>query len=288
MIDYLHHLFFPRSSNNHRAKLLHNSSLFTTILVLLVAQILLIGVRSRFSNVLGITTDISAQKLLSLTNIDREKNGTGDLVLNNQLSQAAYEKAADMFAKNYWAHNSPDGLTPWVFFRRVGYNYVSAGENLARGFSTSQAVVDAWMASPSHRENMLSQNYADVGFAVVSGKLLGEDTVLVVEEFGGKTAVIVQKPTPQAPPVQPVQVRSAATSNPGFSFAVEKFPLFDSTSLAWTISFSVLALFILILAVDMVVVERRKVVRFVGHNLDHVFYLSSILIFIIIFTKGVI
>ena len=89
-----------------------------------------------------------------------------------------------MFAKNYWAHVSPDGTTPWVFIKSAGYSYVYAGENLARGYNTSQDVVTAWMASPEHKQNMLSSNYQNVGFAIVTGNLTGEDTVLVVEMFG--------------------------------------------------------------------------------------------------------
>ncbi len=285
MLDFLHHLLVPHEGNNHRAKLLHNSSILATIVALLSIQLLLVSVRSRFSNVLGITTDISATQLLVLTNKDREAQGGNDLVINSQLSQAAYEKAQDMFKKDYWAHNSPDGLTPWVFIKKSGYEYVYAGENLARGFTTSNDVVTAWMNSPSHRENMLSPNYRDVGFAIVPGKLLGEDTTLVVEEFGGKDTVIAQtQPPVEQVPAAP-NVRSAITSIPIIS---KNFPLVDSSSLAWTISFFVLCVFIFVLVLDMIVVERHKVVRFVGHNIDHIFYLASILIFILIFSKGVI
>src|SRR5204863_2082531 len=114
----------------------------------------------------------------------RRQNGAGDLTISNELSRAASDKASDMFAKNYWAHNAPDGTTPWVFIKSSGYEYIYAGENLARGFTTSQSVVDAWMASPEHKENMLSKNYKNVGFAVATGNLNGEDTVLVVEMLG--------------------------------------------------------------------------------------------------------
>lgn len=284
MIDFLTHLFVPHNSNNHRAKLLHHSSLLKTIALLLVLQVVLVFSKDHFSNVLGTTTDVSTQTLLYLTNKDRQEVGVGKLTINQQLSQAAYEKAKDMFAKNYWAHNSPDGTTPWVFIKKSGYSYVYAGENLARGFSTSDEVVKAWMASPSHRDNMLSGNYEDVGFAVLEGKLLGENTTLVVEEFGGQNTTLV-KAQPEKLPAPNTNVRSAITSVPD---SVAKFPLIDSTSLAFTLTFFFLSLFILVLITDMLIVQRRQIVRFVGHNIDHVLYFSSLLIFIIMFTKGVV
>ena len=64
-----------------------------------------------------------------------------------------------MIAKNYWAHNAPDGASPWSFFKNVGYRYLYAGENLARDFGDSASVVNAWMNSPTHRDNLLSGRY---------------------------------------------------------------------------------------------------------------------------------
>ena len=156
MKDFLHHLFFPRESNNHRAKLLHHKSLLFVIVFFLFVEILLSGVKQNYQQVLGSTTDISSQKLFLLTNKEREQNGLTPLVFNETLSKAALLKANYMFTNNYWAHNAPDGTTPWVFIKQVGYEYTYAGENLARGFATSDDVVKAWMASPTHKENMLS------------------------------------------------------------------------------------------------------------------------------------
>jgi uncharacterized protein YkwD len=285
MWDFLHHLFFPRGSNNHRSKLLHHSSLLSAAVALLALQLLLVSIKNNFSNVLGTTTDISSQVLLQITNKDRQQYGVADLKYNDQLSKAAQMKAEDMFAKNYWAHNSPDGLTPWIFFKRVGYVYVYAGENLARGFSTSSDVINAWMASPSHRENMLSPNYQDVGFAVEDGKLLGENTTLIVEEFGNLTTSVGKSQSAEPSSIPNPNVRSAEAQSPQ---AVKNSPLIDSSSLAWNISFFVLSLFIIVLLLDMIFVERKRVVRFVGHNIDHILYLCALLIFILAFSKGVV
>ena len=141
-------------------------------------------VKTNYPTVLGVSSDVSTQELMILTNEKRQDNGLGALTIDDRLSQAAAGKASDMFNKDYWAHNAPDGTTPWSFIKGAGYNYIYAGENLARGFKSAQDVVNAWMASPEHRQNMLSSSYQNVGFAVATGKLTGEDTILVVEMLG--------------------------------------------------------------------------------------------------------
>jgi len=134
--------------------------------------------------VLGEETDVTSQRLLDVTNEQRSKEGVAPLSLNKQLAAAATGKAKDMFTNQYWAHVSPDGTTPWYWFREVDYRYSYAGENLAKGFTTSSSLMTAWMDSLEHRENVLNPNYQDVGFAVVEGSLNGETTKLVVAMYG--------------------------------------------------------------------------------------------------------
>src|SRR5439155_507841 len=160
----------------HRAKILHHDSLLFLVIIFIWAFLLFPVVKTKLPDVLGISIDISTQQLLDLTNEKRTEDGASPLALNNQLAQAASAKAKDMFEKNYWAHNAPDGTTPWVFIKNSGYEYIYAGENLARGFTTSKDVVIAWMNSRGHRDNMLSKKYQEVGFAVAQGKLNGEET----------------------------------------------------------------------------------------------------------------
>ncbi len=118
-------------------------------------------------NVLGYATGISVGALVDGTNAERNANGLGSLALNNVLSQAAQAKAADMAAKDYWAHNSPTGATPWSFINATGYAYQTAGENLAYGFTTSSDTITGWMNSPGHRANILNTSFNQVGFAVL-------------------------------------------------------------------------------------------------------------------------
>ena len=276
MGNFLFHLFFPHEKNNFRAKLLHHKNLLLATLILFFGGLLLSGVRTNYPSVLGINADISVERLLQLTNKERQGNHLGSLSFNPKLTDAAGKKAENMFAQNYWAHNSPDGKTPWVFIKGAGYNYIYAGENLARGFDTADDVVKAWMASSKHRENVLSKNFREVGFAVKKGKLNGEETVLVVEEFGDQDVGQIAK-APQSEQTQQV----FSESNTPKSF-IKSLPL------SLTLDKILLTIFISALILDMIIVERKRIVRFVGHNVDHIFFLVMILLIIGILTKGVI
>lgn len=264
-------------------------------------------VRTNFPSVLGTFSDISDQQLLLLTNQKRQENGLPALTINNELSQAAANKAFDMFGKDYWAHNAPDGTAPWVFIKGAGYNYIYAGENLARGFNNASDVINAWMASETHRKNMLSSNYQNVGFAVSAGKLNGEDTVLVVEMLGSTylapapVAKDVAKPVTVAVATgSPSVVNTTDTNTLGEQKTIQVGeikktainslpqikPLINSKTFSLASARLILSLFIFVLILDMLVVERKKIVRFVGHNLDHMFFFSVMLLIILILAKG--
>lgn len=282
MKEFLSHLFVPRESNNHRAKVLHHTNLFLTIVFLLLASFFIQRIKVSFPSVLGIKADISSEELLLLTNQERQNAGINPLILNNKLSEAAAKKAQDMFDNNYWAHNSPSGNTPWVFIKSSGYKYVYAGENLAKGFTTADNAVKAWMASPDHRNNMLSANYEDVGFAVMLGKLNGEETVLIVEELGNLHMPIARSK------VQEVATAQDENALPKNVQAVHKQPLINTSSLSSNIYYIFIIVFVFALILDMIVIEKKKIMRFVGHNIDHIFYLLLILILAGIWGKGVI
>lgn len=289
MRDFFHHLFVPRESNNHRAKILHHQSILIVIIFLLVGQLFINIAKTNFSSVLGTTIDISSQELLIITNQKRQSEGFTSLTLNDQLSQAAALKAKDMFTKNYWAHTSPDGTSPWTFFKKVGYDYTYAGENLARGFTSSGSIVDAWMASTSHRENVLSKNYQEVGFAIVQGKLMGEDTTLIVEMFGGKNlSPLAAKQENSLQPVVPSVMPLESALGQQSIAAVSAQSLISVNSLTKNLSTLILVIFIVTLLSDMIIIERKKISRLVGHNMDHLAFLGAILLFVILFSTGVI
>lgn len=302
----LHHYLVPHEGNNHRAKALHHEALLAYVLVLGIFNLSIQFFHKQAPDVLGYATDIRVEQLLSDTNAKRASAGLAPLTLNGTLSQAAAAKAADMFANNYWAHNSPQGKSPWDFIIGSGYRYTLAGENLAKNFDTSGGVVDAWMASPTHRENVLKAGYQDVGFAVVNGVLNGEETTLVVQMFGTtNTKPVAQIPQVQAAALKPAtsdltapvktvvptepaaQITQAPVptaipqpvAEPAFTLqSVKMTPLVNISGLTHQVAFVFVGLLIGVLAVDAYVVSRRRVVRLVGHNIAHILFLVTILI----------
>lgn len=286
MRDFIRHFFTPHHTNNHRAKLLHSQSILVVVLFFLIGSIFVSTLETSFPQILGATVDISSEELLSYTNKKRSEKGLSPLTLDPLLTVAAHEKAQDMFENNYWAHNSPSGTTPWVFIKKSGYTYTYAGENLARGFNTSPSVVDAWMASPTHRDNMLSSSYENVGFAVVSGRLNGEDTVLVVEMLGGKNIPAIARQPDRAGEIAPAS--SSVQGQQNVMSAVLNKSIINSDVITQNISLVILGVFIFTFIIDMLIVKRRKIIRVVGHNTDHMLFLGALIICILLIGKGVI
>ncbi len=215
MGEFFAHLFLPRRSNNQRPRILHPAGLSVLVAVFLVAHSLQSLLGHLPGLVLGFASSITIDEVIAKTNEERAKSGLPALTQNPALTQAAFAKASDMFARNYWAHVSPTGTQPWAFIKNAGYSYRSAGENLARDFADTPNLIQAWMASPTHKENILSGNYHDIGVAVVDGILLGTETRLVVQMFGSPVAVpLAQKPKQTAPSVLSAPVQETEKAAP--------------------------------------------------------------------------
>jgi hypothetical protein len=212
--------FIPNKENKYKPLLLRKVALVIYTLILLFVN--------TFGGLLGIpqamASSISPANIIQLTNQQRTAAGLNTLTSNAKLTAAAQAKANNMFEVQYWDHYGPNGETPWMFISQAGYTYVYAGENLAKGFRTAEGVHEAWMASPTHKENIMSVNYKEIGVAVVEGTLLGKETILVVQMFGNQTNQIY-KPTisapstPTPPPAKPIvpekgEIKSIKITNP--------------------------------------------------------------------------
>lgn len=119
-------------------------------------------------------TDLGAMSQLEqaacdLINAQRIKNGLKPLTISEELSVKARVKSTDMLENNYFSHNSPTYGSPFALMKSLGITYRSAAENIAMGYKTAEAVVNAWMNSPSHRANILSSNYTSMGIGHVDG-----------------------------------------------------------------------------------------------------------------------
>jgi hypothetical protein len=320
MKKHLFNLFFPHHGNNHRAKLLHHKSLSKIILLLLLSQFVITFLTTAKPGVLGYASNITVSDIVSLSNKERESTGLTPLKFNDSLADSARRKAAHMFANNYWAHNGPDGTSPWVFFKEAKYNYLYAGENLARDFNDSQAVVKAWMESPTHKDNLLSGRYDEIGVAVVNGILSGQETTLVVQHFGKQSEVIAQ--------VSNEAAKSIATNNPKITIenikpgqkpeialqeTVEEMvedleknspesavlpagtsnkfksspiiPIFSAFNLTKSINLAITAIILIVLVTDGIHILRTKSERRAGKNFIHL-TLFVIVALIILLTKN--
>lgn len=113
------------------------------------------------------------QEILNLVNAEREKQGLSPLTLNWELSRVAKFKSEDMRDNNYFSHTSPTYGSPFNMMKSFGISYKSAGENIAAGQKTAQAVMDSWMNSSGHRANILSENYTELGVGKATGGSYG-------------------------------------------------------------------------------------------------------------------
>lgn len=205
----LRHLFIPHTQTHKSAYLISKTALLLYIFLFLTFN-LSISVVSRINpNVLGLATNLNQQNLITLTNAERAKNGLSPLKENANLNMAAYKKGLNMLEENYWAHFSPSGKSPWDFILGSGYKFSYAGENLARNFYSDTDAVNAWMASPTHKDNILNAHYQEIGMSIVEGTLNGQPTVLIVQEFGTPVEYLAQG----APAIETV-AQATATPRP--------------------------------------------------------------------------
>ena len=120
--------------------------------------------------------DITRESVIAEMNSYRAAKGLPPLREDTRLIRAADERMRDMEELAYWAHVSPDGRSPFLLLRPLGYEYQSAGENLASGFDTAELLVQAWMESRGHRDNIMSPMYQDCGVAIIEGSTTGRAT----------------------------------------------------------------------------------------------------------------
>jgi len=309
----LRHWLSPHVTNNFRAKLLHNSGIFAIIGIIITGNIFLRLIDNPNLHILGFTSSITIDEVVRATNQERLSAGLEPLSYNEKLADAARRKASNMLEENYWSHNSPSGKSPWTWFKAAGYNYTFAGENLAKDFGDTSRMISAWMASPTHRDNIVSSKYKEIGIAVVPGTLQGNETVLVVQLFGttnGGGGTIPQAITPSSAspvpaPVQISEVRGDEISPPKEEVVVLQVdevepetiapvkspeptsqPKYNQFTVARGINLATTALFILVLIIDLYLAESKKLSRRAGNNWAHILFINLILLATTIVNAG--
>lgn len=116
------------------------------------------------------STSSAAQAVLAEVNAARAQNGLSALTLDANMNRAAAVRAAEL-AQSF-SHTRPNGSRGLTALNEAGVSYRTAGENIASGQQSAQAVVSAWMNSSGHRANILSASFGrmGVGQATIGGR----------------------------------------------------------------------------------------------------------------------
>ncbi len=272
-------LFVPVPENNFRASILKPASLAILIAVYLLNQSVLKSIAIARPGILGYSSEITLQKVFDQTNQERLKAGLPTLRLNSLLSESAKLKAINMFAKNYWAHQSPDGQSPWFFIKSVDYRYSIAGENLAKDFYDTESMFKAWMASPTHKDNIIHPKYQEVGIAVVDGVLDGLKTTLVVQHFGTPLVAIVNDSSTEIPVLSTNMILAESNRS--------TFRL-NPTLISKTLGTAMFVLILSVLLIDGFFTLKNKTKRLTGSSTGHIGFLIIILALMLFSRQGTI
>lgn len=176
-------VFVPHKQLNPRPLFWHPISITFLILVLIFLSSFVAIEKVENTNPNSLLGDIRTGLVVSLTNKERQNVNLPVLTENDLLMKAAKLKAEDMAKREYFSHYSPTGESPWFWFEKAGYEYSKAGENLAVNFDNSKDVVNAWMNSPSHKENIIKDGYTQIGVATAEGFYKGKRATFVVQLF---------------------------------------------------------------------------------------------------------
>lgn len=273
-----HKWFIPHRDTHQKAHLLSWEALLIYVLLFIFLQVGFSLVSYAKPGLLGISSNIDQKKLIELTNIERAKKGLGPVVENEALDKAAYLKGMNMFEENYWSHFAPSGKSPWDFILGSGYKFTYAGENLAKNFYNSSDVVEAWMNSPTHRDNLLNGKYKDIGIAVVEGTLDGVQTTLVIQEFGTTEVIPAQNPQVNVSGKQ-VLVPQQDYQKPTLVAAVQQTQapikaLIDPYIFTKSAGVGVVSVIVVLLFIDALVLKKRGIIRPLSHHIAHLAIVS--------------
>ncbi|KKT30736.1 MAG: hypothetical protein UW41_C0003G0030 [Candidatus Collierbacteria bacterium GW2011_GWC2_44_18] len=288
-------LFFPHPHNNHKAKILWPRSIVILIGLFIMGRSIVDITIGLLPGVLGYASQIDPSRVIELTNNERLNAGLTIVKQNQELSLAAQAKAADMFAHNYWAHVSPSGTEPWSFITTAGYKYQHAGENLARDFGNPSDIVKAWLASPTHRQNLLDKRYQDIGIAVMDGYLNGVETTIVVQMFGSPQTSVsnIASDRVEAKPVLAQEKAAKIVTKGAVAADTIGEKLIPTSGLSpldlkrsWSLAFAVIVLFAL--SLDWIFVLRYNIIRISGDTWAHLTYFIGMAAILIITRQGII
>ena len=195
MLAWLHKQFIPHEGNDHKPHFLRPKNAAKVLAFVVCVEVILLSQVYVFPQFKDFLAAILPGVLVELTNDSRVDVNAGNLSVNPLLVISAQQKAEHMAKNGYFAHDSPTGESPWFWFSKTGYKFLYAGENLAVHFVDSEDVHRAWMASETHRANILNPNFTEIGIGIAQGVFQGRNAIFIVEHFGRPYSV----PTRQNP-----------------------------------------------------------------------------------------
>ncbi len=179
--------FIPHAENNYQPHILHTKRAIFYSASFLVMKTIVILFALLLPAEAFLLPDVLANqyaKIIILTNAIRIEKGVLPLSVVPKLNSSAETKARDMGENQYFSHHGPNNRGLAYFLRQAGYRYRMAGENLAMGFFDAEAVVDAWVKSPTHYSNLIDNDFRELGVSLESGLYQNQPTMYVVQHFG--------------------------------------------------------------------------------------------------------
>ena len=203
MLTWIKKHFIPHKRNNFKPHILRKKAVMFFLVFIFSIECFFLAAIFFIKNNVNFLASVLPDVIISETNGKRQMYDLTALTPNSNLEKAAQLKADDMAAKGYFAHTSPEGVTPWHWLDQAGYKYAYAGENLAINFVDSDDVINAWMNSVGHKANILNSNFTQIGIGIASGQYQGKETTFVVQLFA--QPIIVAAPTKEKPVVNATQ-----------------------------------------------------------------------------------
>lgn len=184
-----------------KLKLVKGKAILAIFLWVFLIEIILFSSIFNLISYKGFLANIASGVLIDLTNMDRASLSIDKLTASPLLEEAANLKAKDMAEKGYFAHTSPEGITPWYWFSEVGYRFKYAGENLGVNFTDSNLLHQAWLDSVKHKKNILNENFTEIGVGTAEGIYKGRSAVFVVQMFGSPKSIALESDSQPSPRV---------------------------------------------------------------------------------------
>lgn len=195
-------------ADHHAHHRLGHSLIIISAFLMLFSSIFFMPQSSQNTQAFGVSD------IVTLSNKQREIVGLTTLSSSQDLMSAAQMRAEDMAKEHYFSHTAPDGTVAWDYFKKVGYSYSVAGENLAITNQGADNVIQGWLNSKAHRDNMLSSDYSEIGIGMASfGDYEGhKDTVVIVALYGKRAST--QALTAQTSPAGGTTILKSTFTNP--------------------------------------------------------------------------